>query len=177
MGVITRKGVAGEQSLHQNAFLLPRTVLCCPGTCMCSAEVPPWSCRDPEKLSLAQLWSACGGQLETQHRDKQAASLPPLASLGTGTEGDPAAALLSTLGQSWAFQGQNCLQMFYFPSSWCCHCWFSDDFSWKALTTLKNQAQSSYLISDTVGKRCSALFSPLLSQLLHSSLSSWNCTL
>lgn len=90
----------------------------------------------------------------------------PLASLGTGTEGDPAAALLSTLGQSWVFQGQNCLQMFYFPSAWCCHCWFSDDFSWKALTTLKNQAQSSYLISDTVGEEvCCSLFPSPVSAL------------
>lgn len=98
------KGVAGQQSLSQNAFLLPQPVLCCPGTYVCSAEVPPWSCRDSEKLSLAQLWSAHGGQLENQHRSKPAASLPSLApQWGTGTEGDPATALPSTLGQSWAF--------------------------------------------------------------------------
>lgn len=76
MGVTTRKGVAGELSLHQNALLLPQTFPYCPGTCVCSAEVPPWSCRDPEKLSLAHLWSACGGQLEIQHRDKQAVLYP-----------------------------------------------------------------------------------------------------
>lgn len=160
MEVTLGKGVAREPSLPPDAFLLPQTVQCCPGTCVCSAEVPPWSCRDTEKLSLAQLWSVCGGQLENQHRNKPAASLPPLASQwGTGTEGDPAAALTSTLGQSWAFQDQNCLQTFYFPSAWCCHCWFLDYFSCNALITLKNQAQSSCFISDTVGEEvCCSLF-------------------
>lgn len=111
---------------------------------------------------LVCMWWAAGNPAQRQ----TGSSLPPLASLGTGTEGDPAAALLSTLGQSWVFQGQNCLQMFYFPSAWCCHCWFSDDFSWKALTTLKNQAQSSYLISDTVGEEvCCSLFPSPVSAL------------
>lgn len=115
MGVTTRKGVAGELSLHQNALLLPQTFPYCPGTCVCSAEVPPWSCRDPEKLSLAHLWSACGGQLETQHRDKQAVLYPPWHPLELAQKGIQLQHCCPPWGRAGYFRARTACKCFISP--------------------------------------------------------------